>query len=216
MVVHNDTGKVTSIDLRKFRKRGRREQKVWAGLDHKHIVPLWGITTDFQPWFAGPNPVSMISPWMKNGNLFDALERTPLLEDTARLYLLCGAAQGLQHLHSLGIIHGDLYPANVLIDDNGNACLTDFGMSMVPLFAGTSYWSKTVGGAMRWRAPELIATLEIEDIEDYVPDLTVKCDIYSFGSLVLHVRKRCSLLSVNRLADIQRLRRSCRGCGRTP
>ncbi|KZP21599.1 kinase-like protein [Athelia psychrophila] len=188
MGVHSVTGKVTSVDRRKCCKRGRREQKVWEVLADEHIVPFLGITTDFPSSFAGPNPVAMISPWMKNGDLFGALESTPPPEDTARLHLLCGAAKGLQYLHSLGIIHGDLYPANVLIDDDGNARLTDFGMSfMVPLFVGTSYWSQTVGGAMRWRAPELIAPLEVEDIEEYVPDLTFECDIYSFGSLSLHV-----------------------------
>ncbi|KZP21602.1 kinase-like protein [Athelia psychrophila] len=128
----------------------------------------------------------MISPWMKNGDLSGALESTPPLEDTARLNLLCGVAKGLQHLHTLGIIHGDLYPANVLIDDNGDACLTDFGLSFMPRFVGTSYWSRSVGGNGRWRAPELIAPLEA-NIEDYVPNLTRKCDIYSFGSLLLHV-----------------------------
>ena len=57
---------------------------------------------------------------------------------------------------------------------------------MVPDFVGTSYWSRTVGGAMRWRAPELVPHTS-EEIETYVGDLTPKCDIYSLGSLALHV-----------------------------
>lgn len=63
---------------------------------------------------------------------------------------------------------------------------------MVPYFVDTSYWSDTVGGAIRWRAPELIEPMSSggEETKVYVPDLTWKCDIYSFGSLVLHVRKR--------------------------
>lgn len=105
MGVHSVTGKVTSVDRRKCCKvlsstlhqgisnnfpvqRGRREQKVWEVLADEHIVPFLGITTDFPSSFAGPNPVAMISPWMKNGDLFGALESTPPPEDTARLHLV--------------------------------------------------------------------------------------------------------------------------------
>lgn len=66
--------------------------------------------------------------------------------------------------------------------------MTDFGLSFIcPEFLGTSYWSRTVGGAMRWRAPELVAPWTLEDIETYVPELTMNCDIYSFGGLMLYV-----------------------------
>lgn len=57
----------------------------------------------------------------------------------------------------------------------------------MPEFEGTSYWSKTVGGAMRYRAPELVPPTA-KEVESYVGDLTKMCDIYSFGSLLLHVR----------------------------
>ncbi|KAF7984882.1 hypothetical protein HWV62_10871 [Athelia sp. TMB] len=110
-----------------------------------------------------------------------------------RLHLLFGAAKGLEHLHSLNIIHGDLYPPNILINANGDACLTDFGLSVIfPEFCDTSYWSRTAGGAIRWRAPELLPPSSEDDleIEAYVPVLTRHCDIYSFGSVALHVMSR--------------------------
>ncbi|KAF7984886.1 hypothetical protein HWV62_10879 [Athelia sp. TMB] len=109
------------------------------------------------------------------------------------MHLLCGAAKGLEHLHSLNILHGDLYPANILINADGDACLTDFGLSVIfPEFWGTSYWSRTVGGAMRWRAPELLppSSEDDEEMENYVPVLTRNCDIYSFGSVALNVMSR--------------------------
>ncbi|KZP21572.1 kinase-like protein [Athelia psychrophila] len=186
LIKNNITGKVTSVDLRRCSKRGRRERKVWLRPAHENVIPLLGITTDYVFPLAGPNPIAMISPWMERGDLFKALQAD--LPESDRLHLLLGVAKGLQHIHSLGIIHGDLYPANVLINGNGNACLTDFGLSFIrPEFLDTSYWSRTVGGAMRWRAPELLAPMSLVDIEDYIPDLTWKCDIYSFGSLALHL-----------------------------
>ncbi|KAF7971707.1 hypothetical protein HWV62_20059 [Athelia sp. TMB] len=163
MVVDPFTGRVVSVDLPKYIKRGRRERKVWQRPKHENIIPLLGITTDYSSPLAPPNPVAMISPWMERGDLFKALNGNMAYSD--RMHL-----------------------ANVLINDEGNACLTDFGLSFIsPEFLDTSYWSRSVGGAIRWRAPELVPPISsVLDLEEYVPDLTSKCDIYSFGSLLLH------------------------------
>lgn len=73
---------------------------------------------------------------------------------------------------------------NVLINDANEACLIDFGLSYIRAeFEGTPYWSSTVGGALRWRAPELLPPKD-----DHQPVLTFKCDIYSFGCVMLQVR----------------------------
>lgn len=107
-------------------------------------------------------------------------------------------------VHKLNIIHGDLTgvctaeaefrlrssmvlkrrQGNVLINDANEACLIDFGLSYIRAeFEGTPYWSSTVGGALRWRAPELLPPKD-----DHQPVLTFKCDIYSFGCVMLQVR----------------------------
>lgn len=93
------------------------------------------------------------------------------------------------HSHDIIIIHGDLTGTNILINERREACLVDFGMSSVKAeFEGTSYWSSTIGGAMRWRAPELLPTLGT-DVYTFTPELTPACDIYSFGCVMLHVRQ---------------------------
>ena len=75
--------------------------------------------------------------------------------------------------------------ANILIDDNGNARLVDFGLSTIKAeFEGTSYSLSTVGGAIRWRARELLPFTP----EDFTPKLTAACDVYSYGSIMLQVR----------------------------
>jgi serine/threonine protein kinase len=75
--------------------------------------------------------------------------------------------------------------ANILIDDNGKALLVDFGLSTIKAeFEGTSYCSSTVGGAIRWRALELLPLTP----EDFTPKLTAACDVYSYGSVMLQVR----------------------------
>lgn len=44
-------------------QRLRRELRVWKELQHPNIVPLFGVVSDYGPY------VSMVSPWMENGNL---------------------------------------------------------------------------------------------------------------------------------------------------
>ncbi|KZP17721.1 kinase-like protein [Athelia psychrophila] len=107
----------------------------------------------------------------------------PLLD---RLQLLCGVAEGLNYLHSKDVIHADLHPGNILIHNNGHPCLTDFGLSSINAeFAGTSYFTATMCAAIRWCAPELVPPQE--DVESFSPRLTVACDIFSFGNVVLQV-----------------------------
>lgn len=107
-------------------------------------------------------------------------------------------------VHARSVIHGDLTSANVLINDNRVACLVDFGMSSIKAeLEGSSYWPSTIGGAIRWRAPELLAH------NDHVPILSSASDIYSFGSVMLHVREAAALVlplfSYNRYSFIQTL-----------
>jgi serine/threonine protein kinase len=72
--------------------------------------------------------------------------------------------------------------ANILIDSDGKARLVDFVLSTIKAeFEGTSFYSPTAGGALRWRALELF----LED--DVAPTLTAACDIYSYGSVTLQV-----------------------------
>ncbi|KAF7968241.1 hypothetical protein HWV62_31575 [Athelia sp. TMB] len=167
----------------KTEKRLRREIYIWSRLYHPNIVPLFGTITSQ----LGNFPLtSMVSAWMKNGNLSDYLTEQ-LLTVFERIQILCEVAAGLVYLHSKDIIHGDLSGSNILLNEGRHACLSDFGMSSIKVeFIGTSYWSSTIGGAIRWRAPELLPSL-VSDVYNFQPDLSSRCDIYSFGSVMLQV-----------------------------
>ncbi|KAH7924089.1 kinase-like protein [Leucogyrophana mollusca] len=170
-----------SGNLSKKSKRLRRELQVWTRLDHANVLPLYGITSDF-----GHFP-SMVCPWRENGTLTNFLEkrRTDLTEYN-RWKLLSDIAAGLFYLHSCSVIHGDLSGSNVLIDRKGGACLADFGLSSVTYeFQGTSYFTSSIRGAVRWAAPELYQILESEDTPPNLP--TTQSDIYSFSSVMFQV-----------------------------
>jgi serine/threonine protein kinase len=69
----------------------------------------------------------------------------------------------------------------VLIDDDGGACLCDFGLSLVVAENVRSYFTSTIGATVRWAAPE------VHCLHGSVLAITPASDIYSFGSVMLEV-----------------------------
>ncbi|KAF7349186.1 Kinase-like protein [Mycena sanguinolenta] len=128
-----------------------KEAMVWQDLRHRFILPLLGIDrSTFAPSFC------MVSPWMKNGTVLKYL-RDHGQGDENRLLL--EIAQGLDYLHLMNVVHGDLRGTNILITDDGNACLSDFGLATTiddvdSTTAVTSTSNRA--GSVRWFAPELI------------------------------------------------------------
>ena len=90
-------------------------------------------------------------------------------------------------VHSKGVIHGNLSSGNVLIDDVGRARLAGFSLSTIPgAFEDTEFENDVIGGALRFRAAELMPPL-LEDPDDFKPRLTTGCDVYSLGNVILQV-----------------------------
>ncbi|KAJ8090389.1 hypothetical protein AAF712_006676 [Marasmius tenuissimus] len=163
----------------KMRKRLERELKVWKKLDHPNLAELCGTVSDFGPY------ESMVCPWLENGTVTRYLERCgDILSMTDRLQLLCEVAEGLDYLHSFGIVHGDLTGSNVLIDGEGRARLGDFGLSALMADFDDCNFSSNLGGAIRWADASLYRS-QYEDNE--VPVLTTHSDIYSLGSVILEI-----------------------------
>lgn len=116
-----------------------------------------------------------------HGNLTTYITNTPGITRAQRLYLLCGAARGLLHLHSKTplIIHGDIKPANVVIKNDLEAALCDFGLSRIILAfghpTGLTTTGNKVGGTAGYQAKELLLG----------EPPTTAVDVYAFGGLIL-------------------------------
>lgn len=106
----------------------------------------------------------------------------PCLTNRVQLYQI---AVGMEYLHGEGVVHGDLHAANVLIDENSNARVTDFGMSLISEASAYNYGSIHGGGATRWQAPELIDPEEMR-LKSSRP--TTSSDVFSFACMCIEVR----------------------------
>ncbi|KAG1857453.1 kinase-like domain-containing protein [Suillus subluteus] len=171
-------------DMKQLIKKLRQEVFLWQQLKHSHILPLYGTTDRF-----GTIP-ALVCPWMENGSLQQYLkimwdEQFP--PEMHRLFrLLSQVVLGLQYLHFKNIIHGDLMPFNVLIDENENALLADFGLSRLLGDHETSFFDSHGPGAIRWAAPE-ITPLDPEKPDEEISKPNKASDIYSFGCIMMQV-----------------------------
>ncbi|KAG8912570.1 hypothetical protein FRC00_004244, partial [Tulasnella sp. 408] len=155
----------------KFKVRVKRETLIWSMVKHRNVLPFIGYQiVDEVPM--------LVSPWCKNGNLDIYTKAHPELLRSDKLELLRGAARGLVYLHSLKppIFHGDLKPQNIIVQDNLEAVLCDFGISRVILNEEEhSGYTTSVGcgGTKGFQSMEIL--------EEGPP--TTAADVYAFAGL---------------------------------
>lgn len=93
-------------------------------------------------------------------------------------------ASALDYLHGCTppIVHGDIKGGNILIDDDGQACVTDFGISTIAETTGLT--SRTIAGTLRYMAPELIYDVPGHGRSRFV---TRESDVWAFGMTMFEV-----------------------------
>jgi len=133
--------------------RFHHEAQAIAQMRHPNIVNVF----DFGDYLGTPY---MVVEYVPGGNLAARLEQTPLDQATALKYLR-GIAAGLDYAHSLGIVHRDVKPGNVLLEKDGTPVLADFGL--VKLLQGSSLKSMTgvTTGTPAYMAPEQVTGREV-------------------------------------------------------
>ncbi|KAJ8079869.1 hypothetical protein PM082_016694 [Marasmius tenuissimus] len=136
----------TQADKSRIYRRFCKEALIWHKLEHEFVIPFLGIDAE-----NFPRQPCMVSPWMVNGTLNQFLRKNPRCNLDKLLYQII---QGVDYLHSKGVVHGDLKGGNILIDENCDPRLADFGLT---IFAEATMQSTTDhGGTLRWMAPELL------------------------------------------------------------
>ncbi|KAF7365850.1 Kinase-like protein [Mycena venus] len=118
---------------------------------------------------------------------------------TYAIELLCDVVEGLKYLHSENIVHGDLCGRNVLIDENGVARLTDFGLASL-IESDTSIKSSTRSGSTRWMAPELLLPPPGSAFRR-----TPESDVWAFGCICCEVWQLIFMFQCHLIVESQDL-----------
>ncbi|KAF8608237.1 kinase-like protein [Ceratobasidium sp. AG-I] len=161
-----------SNDCEPVRKELIREVRLWNELKHPNILEFYGL------YDAGGMSIFMISKWMSQGSAPDYLQRNP---DANRREIVTDALRGLCYLHEMHVLHGDLKGANILIKDDGTACLADLGLARASSEATTT--SLRGNGSIRYMSPEILLTEDAKGIQK-TPVKTFESDVFAFGLVI--------------------------------
>ena len=108
---------------RSFQQRFKQEARAIAMLEHLHILPVYDFGHEADEAY-------LVMRLMQSGSLQNWLSDSPF-EFSAAVRILRGIAGALDYAHHEGVLHRDVKPANVLMDDDGNGFLADFGIARI-------------------------------------------------------------------------------------
>lgn len=153
-------------------KEFRTEVNVIGQTHHKNLVRLLGFCDE------GPHRL-LVYEYMSNGTLAGFLFGDLKPSWSQRTQIAFGVARGLTYLHeecSTQIIHCDIKPQNILLDEYYTARIADFGLAKL-LMMNQSRTLTNIRGTKGYVAPEWFRNTHI----------TVKVDVYSFGVVLLEI-----------------------------
>src|SRR6266513_435422 len=170
-------------------QRFRREAQAVASLDHPNILPIYEVSEseDRLPFFS--------MKFAKKGSL---CENVASLRNEPRkcVQLMAKVARAVEYAHSRGILHRDLKPGNILIDDRGEPMVSDFGLAKWLDANKDLTKSLTTFGTPGYIAPE--------QTEGAPADLTPAADVYSLGAILFDLLTgRPPFLGANALSVIR-------------
>src|SRR5438477_472631 len=103
--------------------RFTREARLVAKLEHPHILPVYDYNGQSDPPY-------IVMRYLPTGTLKDIMERAQLPFNEVA-FLMTQIASALDYAHRQGVVHRDIKPSNIMVDADGNAFLTDFGIARV-------------------------------------------------------------------------------------
>ena len=149
-------------------KRFRREAEAAAHLEHPCIVPIYEVgERDAQCYFS--------MKFVEGGQLDEVVRHTPMsIRQSAELVVK--VARTVHYAHEHGILHRDIKPGNILLDQNGEPHLTDFGLAR--LLDAQSSVTRTIDvlGTPSYMAPEQAAA--------ETSKLSKATDVYGLGAVL--------------------------------
>ena len=150
-----------------FRRRFEREAGAAARVNHTNVVPVVGQ--------GEHNGVPyMAQQFIAGGSLEDKINREKQLDLRESVEICTQVADGLDAMHSEDLIHRDVKPGNILLDAEGKAYITDFGL-MKDREASVLTKPGQALGSMDYMSPEQIRGEEV----------TAQSDVYALGCVMI-------------------------------
>jgi serine/threonine-protein kinase len=149
-------------------KRFRREAEAAASLDHPSIVPIYEVgERDGSCYFS--------MKFVEGGQLDEVVKRAPMsIRQAAEL--IAKVARTVHYAHEHGILHRDIKPGNILLDQKGEPHLTDFGLARLVETESTVTRTLEMLGTPSYMAPEQAAGKNTQ--------LTSATDVYGLGAVL--------------------------------
>jgi serine/threonine protein kinase len=153
--------------------RFQREGRSAARLSHPNIVRVFDAGEDE---LDGRGVSYIVMEYVPGGDFEDLIDRNGPIPETMLLRIGADVASGLTHAHERGIIHRDIKPHNILLDERGSPKLADFGIARA--LDGTTSHNRDGSylGTAAYSSPEQLRGERV----------TPKSDVYSFGATLYH------------------------------
>ena len=150
-----------------FRERFLRESRIAASLEHAHIVPIYT---------AGESDghVYIAMRFVEGSDLRGLIDREGALDVAEGVSLLLQVADALDAAHRRGLVHRDVKPGNILVDESQRAFLCDFGLARHATSVNSVTRDSAFSGTIEYVSPEQI----------HGDDVDRRSDVYSLGCVL--------------------------------
>lgn len=151
----------------RFRERFLRESRIAAALEHPGILPIYATG-------EADGVVYLAMRFVDGNDLGRLIESEGPLDPESALDLLAQVADALDAAHRRGLVHRDVKPGNILVDETGRAYLTDFGLAKHAASVNSLTRDSPFAGTIDYIAPEQARGEEVDG----------RTDVYSLGCVL--------------------------------
>jgi serine/threonine-protein kinase len=168
-------------------ERFREEAKIQGRLESPHIVHLYQFLREGNDFF-------IVMEYVKGSSLHRILSQSKQLPPDHAVSIMIQALEGLDYAHKRNVIHRDVKPANIMINQDGVVKVTDFGIARV------------IGSARVTKAGNVIGTLEYSSPEAVQGrEAMAASDIYSSGVVLYETLAGCLPFTSDNEYDLARM-----------
>ena len=159
--------------VHRCQKKFKSEARKIASLNNDHIVNIIDV-------FDENGTSYYVMKYLAGGSLASLVTHKGALSETDALKIIAEISDALKSIHSSGLLHLDIKPANILFDERGRAVLIDFGVSKYVDSEQDSSTTSSLIGFSRGFAP-------LEQVNSTISSLSAATDIYALGATLYNL-----------------------------